>query len=176
MLKLKLQYFSHLMWRADSLEKILMLGKIEGKKRREQQRIRWLDGITDSVDMNLSKFREIVKDRGGWCPAVHGVTNCWTWLSKWTTATIKPRHQDNALHTREIRSKYLNNWMRKWMSAPRPPVYWHPSGDKAGPAQGSLEALWVWSEPWAKWGGGRAERGKDSSPQSPLIISGTLPR
>ena len=55
-----------------------MLGKIEGKKRREQQRIRWLDGITDSVDMNLSKFREIVKDRGGWCTAVHGVTNCWT--------------------------------------------------------------------------------------------------
>ena len=60
------------------MEKTLMLGKIEGKKRREQQRIRWLDGITDSVDMNLSKFREIVKDRGGWCTAVHGVTNCWT--------------------------------------------------------------------------------------------------
>ena len=103
-LKLKLQYFGHLMWRTDSFEKTLMLGKIKGGKRRGWQRMRWLDGITDSMDMSLSEPQELVMDREAWRAAVHGVAKSRTWLSDWTEL----RRQTNPPSTHFLSSTVLS--------------------------------------------------------------------
>ena len=121
LLKLKLQYFGHLMQRAYSLEKTLMVGKTEGRRRRGWQRMRWLDSIINSMDMNLSKLREIMKDRGAWHAAVHGATKGWTWLGDWTrkrrVATDK-YYLINSLETRKKSSSrwgYLNGVTWQWI-------------------------------------------------------------
>ena len=129
MLKLKLQYFGHLMQRADSLEKTLMLGKIEGRRRRGRQRMRWLDGITDSLDMGLGGFRELVIDREAWHAEVHGVTRSWTWLSDWTELIMILTYPSTILtfqhiYTQEqhIASVMPDSFMTPWTVAHQAPL------------------------------------------------------
>ena len=113
MLKLKFQYFGHLMWRADSLEMTLILGKIKCKRRREWQKMKWVDSITDSVDMKLSKLREIVKDREAWHAAGHGVAKSQTRLSNWTTTTTRVSFIDTIPYHLSINTRKDHWWSRE---------------------------------------------------------------
>ena len=114
MLKLKLQYFGHLMRRGDSLEKTLMLGGIGGRRRRGRQRMRWLDGVTDSMGVSLSKLREFVMDREAWCAVIHGVRKSRTRLRDWTELIHKTENQQGlTVQHRELDSVFYNNLLRK---------------------------------------------------------------
>ena len=134
MLKLKLQYFGHLMWRADSFEKTLMLGKIEGKKRRGRRRMRWFDVITDSMDMGLSKLRELVMDREAWSAALHGVAKSQTWLSNWTELNWELWRRQEPLGN--LTTELPWDWETdSWRAQAEPCVHQDPGERSSGPTR-----------------------------------------